>query len=214
MAETKGERTRQRLIEAAAPVFNQRGYWGASVSDVMSAAGLEKGGIYNHFASKDELALAAFEHNTGVVGALVRQGLEGKRHAIERLVALIEVYRDFAHHPPFPGGCPVLNTAVEADDTHVALRDSARATLTLLREGTVARIVERGIERGEIADDVDPLAVGTVLVAGIEGALMLNQVYDDPAHLDHMADHLLTYVQSLAASPAVTASTRSEDPTS
>jgi AcrR family transcriptional regulator len=195
MATTKGERTRQRLIETAAPLFNQRGYWGASVSDVMSAAGLEKGGIYNHFASKDDLALAAFEHNTDVIADLVRGGLEGTRHSIERLVALIEVYRSFAHHPPVPGGCPILNTAVEADDTHPALSERAREMLDLLREGTVGRIVERGIERGEIRTDVDPAEVATVLVAGIEGALMLNQVYGEPAHVDHMADHLIDYVR-------------------
>src|SRR5947199_130742 len=60
---TKGDRTRRRVIEQAAPVFNTRGYWGSSVRDLMEASGLQKGGIYNHFGSKDELALAAFDHD-------------------------------------------------------------------------------------------------------------------------------------------------------
>ena len=53
----KGSATKQRIVEAAAPVFNQRGYWGASMADLMAATGLEKGGIYNHFGSKEALAL-------------------------------------------------------------------------------------------------------------------------------------------------------------
>jgi TetR/AcrR family transcriptional regulator, transcriptional repressor for nem operon len=195
---TKGERTRQRVIEAAAPVFNQRGYVGTSLTEVMEVAGLEKGGLYNHFASKDELALAAFEHNVDVVAGLIRGGLDGKRHAIDRLLALVDVYRRFVTDPPFPGGCPILNTAVDSDDTHPALRDRADASLRRLRDETIARIVERGIERGEIRETVEPAAVATVLVAAIEGALMLSHVSGDPANMQRTADHLDDYIRSLA----------------
>jgi TetR/AcrR family transcriptional repressor of nem operon len=53
-ATTKGERTRARIVATAAPLFNQRGYVGASMADLMAATGLEKGGIYRHFESKDD----------------------------------------------------------------------------------------------------------------------------------------------------------------
>ena len=58
----KGEQTRQEIIRKAAPIFNQRGYDGAALSDLMRATGLEKGGIYRHFDSKQQLASAAFDH--------------------------------------------------------------------------------------------------------------------------------------------------------
>ena len=58
----KGERTRQEIIRRAAPVFNQKGYDGAALSDLMGATGLEKGGIYRHFASKQALAAEAFDY--------------------------------------------------------------------------------------------------------------------------------------------------------
>ena len=58
----KGEQTRQEIIRNAAPVFNQKGYEGAALSDLMEPAGLEKGGIYRHFDSKEELAREAFDH--------------------------------------------------------------------------------------------------------------------------------------------------------
>ena len=52
---SKGEETRQRIIAQAAPLFNQLGYEGCSLQDIMDATGLEKGGIYRHFGSKEEL---------------------------------------------------------------------------------------------------------------------------------------------------------------
>ena len=64
---TKGAATRQRIVELAAPVFNQRGYVGASMRDLVDATGLEKGGIYNHFGSKEQLALEAYDHAMSLV---------------------------------------------------------------------------------------------------------------------------------------------------
>jgi len=56
---SKAQETKMRIIEQAAALFNQQGYAGSSMSDLMR--GLQKGGIYNHFRSKDELALEAFD---------------------------------------------------------------------------------------------------------------------------------------------------------
>lgn len=193
----KGSATRQRIVERAAPVFNQRGYWGASMSDLMEATGLEKGGIYNHFGSKEALALEAFEHNTDLMAGHLRAALDGKRHAVERLQALIGAFRHFVERPPFPGGCPLLNTATESDDTHPALRDRARERMTELLDGTVARVVGRGVERGELRADVDARQTATVIVAALEGAIMLSRLYDSPAPMRRTAAHLAEWVETL-----------------
>jgi TetR/AcrR family transcriptional repressor of nem operon len=58
----KGQETRQEIIRKAAPIFNRKGYSGAALSDLMRATGLDKGGIYRHFESKQELAVDAFAH--------------------------------------------------------------------------------------------------------------------------------------------------------
>ena len=58
----KGEETRHEIIRKAAPIFNQKGYEGAALSDLMEATGLEKGGIYRHFDSKQQLAAEAFDY--------------------------------------------------------------------------------------------------------------------------------------------------------
>jgi AcrR family transcriptional regulator len=197
---TKGERTRQRVIESAAPVFNQRGYWGASLRDLMDATGLEKGGIYNHFRSKDELAAAAFEHNVERIGSMIRSALaDAGRGAGARLRAILDVYRRFAASP-LPGGCPILNAAVETDDTHPDLRALVRVAMDRLRVETVERIVERGVERGELALPAGTSAssVATVFVSSIEGALMLGQLYGgDVSYMSAVVAHLDAYVTSL-----------------
>jgi TetR/AcrR family transcriptional repressor of nem operon len=205
MPSTKGERTRQHVIEASAPLFNTRGYWGTSMSEVLDAVGLQKGGLYNHFASKDELALEALDHNAGTVGIGIADAIAPHRNAVDRLVAIIEYYRGFAHDPPFPGGCPTLNACTDADDTHPALKERALFWLHRLLDDTFVAIVERGVERGELTKGTNPRAVASVLFAAIEGGLMTNQVTGDGSHMDHVCDHLLTYVRTL--------DTRTTDPT-
>src|SRR5208283_5028756 len=59
---TKGEQTRREIVRKAAPLFNQKGFAGTSLADLMDATGLQKGGIYRHFSSKEELAAEAFDY--------------------------------------------------------------------------------------------------------------------------------------------------------
>src|SRR5215218_9888751 len=103
MASTKGERTRERIIATAAPLFNQRGYVGASMSDLMAATGLEKGGIYRHFESKDALALAAFDYALARHGERIRSAVQTEQGAVARLSALAGAMASIADDPAIPG---------------------------------------------------------------------------------------------------------------
>jgi TetR/AcrR family transcriptional regulator, transcriptional repressor for nem operon len=91
---TKGERTRRRIIERAAALFNTRGVAGASMADVSLATGLEKGGVCNHFESKDALALAAFDYAAGLVRQRLDAAAGAARSPLQRLRAIVEVYRN------------------------------------------------------------------------------------------------------------------------
>ncbi len=192
---SKGERTKERILERAAGVFNRQGYFGASLADIMEATGLEKGGIYNHFASKDDLALQAYDYAVGLVNDLFSEALKGKRNAIDRLRAIAGVYRGMPQGVPVAGGCPVLNTAIEADDAHPILRQKAQATMDEW-QAVVRRVVARGIERGEVRADVDPDEVATLLIATLEGAIMMSKLYGDAAHMDRAVDHLEWYFET------------------
>ena len=200
MPNTKGATTRQRILDRVGPLFNERGYQNTTLADVMAATGLEKGGIYNHFASKDELSLAAYDRNADLQGDLIAERVRAATGAVERLVAVIDAFRDFAHDPPFPGGCPTLNTAVESSGVDPRLHARARTRMQQLLD-LIARQAQRGIERGELRDDVDPDALASLLASSIEGALLLHQLHDDVSHVDRVTAHLERHVRSLAKEP-------------
>jgi TetR/AcrR family transcriptional regulator, transcriptional repressor for nem operon len=194
---TKGELTRRMILETAAPLFNTRGYFGASMSDLVRETGLEKGGIYNHFSGKEELALEAFDYATGLMRERLRSALEGREGALERLLAVVDVFSTLAYDPPVEGGCPVLNTAVESDDSMPVLKEGAKgAALEWLQ--LVGSITKEGTRAGELAPDTDPNETATVVVAAIEGAVMLSKLTDDAAHMDRAVDHLKGHLRSLA----------------
>jgi TetR/AcrR family transcriptional regulator, transcriptional repressor for nem operon len=191
----KGALTRQRILERAAPVFNQRGYAGTSLNELVAATGLEKGGIYNHFASKDELALAAFDHAVGYVAQRNVVAQEG--HAgLDRLVALIEAFGTWTDDPTLPGGCPLMNTAIDADDTHPELARRAKDAMESWHR-LIGVIVKDAKRRGEVGDDVDPYTLATIVTGGLEGGLMLTRITGDPAHVERMVAHLVNYVDAL-----------------
>lgn len=193
----KGERTRRRIVERSAPVFNTKGYAGASMSDLVLVTGLEKGGIYNHFGSKEELALEAFDYAAGIMRERFREALETEGGALERLFAVIDVLGAVAGDPPVAGGCPVLNTAVESEGVHPALKErAAEATGGWLR--LVGREVKEGVKSGELSPRADPRAVASVVVSTLEGAVMLTRLHDDPAHMQRAVRHLKDHLRSLA----------------
>lgn len=185
----KGEQTRAMILARVAPLFNQQGYFGSSLSDIMQQTGLEKGGIYNHFKSKEQLALEAFDYSYSILDQRIRGVLAGKKHAIERLFAILTYFQDLIDDPPIPGGCPILNTAIESDDAEPALRDRARSAMDELRS-TARRIISKGIERGEVRPGVDAETWASMLIAALEGAVMLSRLYQDSTHMSRVCAYL------------------------
>ena len=196
---TKGERTRRRIVEKAAGIFNTKGYFGSSMSDLMREIGLEKGGIYNHFASKEELALEAFDYATEVMRERFQAALEGKEGALERLFAVVNVLGGLAEDPPVAGGCPILNTAVEADDAHLELKERARKAMSGWL-GLIGGIVKEGVRSGEFEPGTDPRKTASVVVATLEGAVMLSKLYDDPVYMRRSVNHLEEHLRFMLRS--------------
>lgn len=198
---SKGERTRKMILERSAPLFNQQGYFGVSLSDIMQATELEKGGIYNHFVSKEQIALASFDYVWEMLQQHTRRAMTGKRHAIERLRAFASSFLDLADGSFLPGGCPILNTAVESDDTLPALRARARAAVDSWRE-SLEQIVCKGIEREEIRPETDAAAFVTLFISTLEGAIMLSKLYDDMLYIHRAIEHIHACIDAIALSRA------------
>src|ERR1700680_5175438 len=125
----KGEATRQDIIRKAAPIFNQKGYSGTALSDLMRATGLGKGGIYRHFESKQELARDAFDHAWKLAMDTRFEGTQEIPNTVDRLIQVVRNFRD-RRVGLVPGGCPLLNTAIDSDHSNPHLRAKARHALS------------------------------------------------------------------------------------
>ena len=169
----KGEMTRQRIIEEAAPIFNQRGYAGCSMQDVMEATGLEKGGIYRHFESKEELAAEAFKFAISEAFRVRRVGADAIENRLERIKYLVRRFVDVPS--PVPGGCPMMNAAIDSDDGNPVLRGLAKEAIADWKK-RLSVLVREGIERGEIHEGTDSRRISNVVVATLEGALMISRI--------------------------------------
>ncbi|MDQ1474518.1 MAG: TetR/AcrR family transcriptional regulator, transcriptional repressor for nem operon [Bryobacterales bacterium] len=192
---SKGEETKQNIIEKAAAMFNQLGYEGASLAHLMEATGLQKGGIYRHFTSKEELAAEAFDYAWKSAREARLKDIDSGASAIQQLRQIVANF--VARRPPVPGGCPLLNTAVDSDDGNSVLRARAHRALSDWKSH-LAAIVRRGMENDQIRGDVNPGAVATFIVAALEGGLMMSRLEGDAGSLKTVETYLSGFLDSLA----------------
>ena len=190
---TKGEQTRREIVRKSAPLFNQKGYEGTSLSDLMEATGLQKGGIYRHFSGKEELAAEAFDYSWGKA---VSGRLEGVAEVPDRVNRLKKMIENFVQLRAglVPGGCPLMNTAVEADDGNAALRARAKKAL---QNWTVrlSKIATEGIEKQQIDHHIDPLKLSQLIIGSLEGALLISRLQNSDEPLRAIKQHLSEYLE-------------------
>jgi AcrR family transcriptional regulator len=172
------EQTRQLIIDKALPIFNTKGYNAASISDITAATGITKGAIYGNFKNKDEVATAAFECGVGIVAGEIAKRVRKENTAPEKLFAIIDFYEEFLNNPPIPGGCPILNSSIEADDSLPFLRSRVIRSIALLKD-SIIKMVNRGIIEGQIKKDTDAEEFANFFYSIIEGSISLSRIEGD-----------------------------------
>ena len=191
---SKGQNTKEMIIRKASELFNMKGYAGCSMSDLMAATGLKKGGIYNHFSDKDEISLEAFKYSISQLEARLGEIIRSADTAKTRLVAILEFYREYAIQPVIQGGCPLMNTIVDADDTNPALIIQARESTERLLKG-LQRIILQGQRSGEFRQNVKAREVALTVFSGIEGAIVLTRAYHNDEAIQAMINCLKDYLE-------------------
>lgn len=193
---TKSEQTKAFIIERTAPLFNKKGYAGTSMSDITDATHLTKGCIYGNFSNKDEVALAAFDYNVKKLNAVIQEEMDKYDTAREKLLVYAKVYGRYPDNPFPPGGCPILNTATESDDTHPELRKRVRGAITSWKK-KLAGIVETGIKAKEFSKKTDPEQVALVIIALLEGGIMIAGVLDKPAYRTSIMQSMSAFINNI-----------------
>jgi TetR/AcrR family transcriptional regulator, transcriptional repressor for nem operon len=193
----KAKETRAHIIEKTAPVFNKKGFAGTSLTDMEEATGLTKGSIYNNFANKDEVALAAFDFNLNKVNQLIKNEMSKHESVRDRLLVYATIYGDSMLKDFFPiGGCPILNAAVDSDDTHPELRKRAKAAVLNWKKKTV-ELIEQGVARKEFKPATPIEDTALMIIASIEGAIMIAKVTGNSDYMKSVLQSIKKIIQGL-----------------
>jgi TetR/AcrR family transcriptional repressor of nem operon len=191
---TKAERTSSFIIETVAPIFNKHGYIGTSMSDLTEATGLTKGAIYGNFENKEALALAAFEHNRKLLLDAIDIVLETPGTAVEKLFKLIDFYKKYDIFTLKIGGCPILNTGIDAQHNNNLLAAASKETVKEI-EGKIALVLENGIHKGEFKLPVSPLQFAKQLYTIIQGSVVMATLSSDRKYLVNTMTYLEVLVK-------------------
>jgi AcrR family transcriptional regulator len=190
---TKAERTRQFIIEKAAPIFNQKGIAGTSMSDIMEATKLAKGGLYGNFESKEEICLESFKYLTKTLSDEINKGIDAKTTAKEKLFSLLDFYENRLLKAN-GGGCPILNFGTEADDTNPLIKQKVNEAIDRF-QGRISNIIKLGHQNGEFPKTFDADAFAIKMFTMIEGAILISKVQNSNRHMHVVIDMLKAEIE-------------------
>jgi len=183
----RSEATRQRIVESTAELFNKKGVSGTSVSDLEKATGMTRGSIYGNFENKDAVALAVFDYNWDLKRKLLLAGANRCATYKDKLLAHVLLHHPSAKTPFTPGGCPLQNMTIEADDTNDLLRSKAAAALISWTKD-LTELIEFGIKTKEFKADTDILGTALHIVSLIEGAALFTRSTQDMKYANRLLD--------------------------
>lgn len=194
---SKAIRTRKFIIDKSAPVFNTQGYAGTSMMDLTKATGLSKGALYGNFQDKEEIAVAAFHHSMEKVREAAWNKLKTAENRKDKLLALLDFYGQYVFRSPIPGGCPLMNNAVDADDYHSFLK---KAVVKEMRKTTsfIAELLEQGKKAGEFRQDIDSGDLALLFFCSIEGAIVVSRVSSSDTAMKLVLDHCKKIIEQIS----------------
>jgi len=168
---TKAERTKQFILETAAPLYNEKGISGVSIDDVLAATKLTKGCLYGHFEGKDDLSEQVIDYALKSITDKMTMTISKCKTAKAKVFAFMDFYRN-PMETYISGGCPIFNTAVEADDNYPVIKQKVAGLLRAGQEQLTGTLKE-GIANGEFSSKLEPVVYAFKMVAAIEGGVIM-----------------------------------------
>jgi len=194
---SKASRTRQFIIDKTAPVFNIRGYAGTSLLDLTNATGLSKGSLYGNFGNKEEIAEAVFQYSMEKVRATARVKLEKAALFKDKLIGLLDFYAQYVFSSPIPGGCPLMNNAVEADDHHLFMKKTVSLEMKKTID-SIAALLEQGRNGGEFKSDIKPRELAFIFFCSVEGAIVISRVSSSDTAMKIVVSHCKNILEQIS----------------
>lgn len=190
------DETKNRILSKSGVLFNTQGYKATSISDITQATGYTKGAIYRHFKSKEALEKETLYHLSGKMFEILRERIRSKNTAGDKLRAVFKYFESYVAKPEVKGGCPLMNAAIEADDSNPVLRREAVKILDVLRDSLVS-ILKKGMRFKQIKKTVDTDYYATLIIASLEGAIMMSKLRGDNHDIKRVIRHLEQQIKEI-----------------
>ena len=195
--ETKGLRTKKRIIAKSLKLFTAQGYFGTSIEEILKATKLTKGGLYGHFSSKKEIWYAVYDEASRIWRGVVFKDIKNISDPLERIEKVIDnVLINYMGANVFDGGAYFVPMLVEVAGysktmTKHILNGFERFIALLhrwVKEAEQKGILKKGLDHGEIA---------SFIMTSFNGATTLYVATKDPITLKQTLNQLKYYVDSL-----------------
>lgn len=173
---TKAERTKQFILETAVPLYNEKGISGVHIDDVLEATKLTKGCLYGHFENKEALSEQVIDLSLKMVSDKIRAAVYSAKTMKGKVFAFLDFYKN-PIETYISGGCPIFNSAVEADDNYPFIKEKV-AKVFRSGQQELAALLQEGINNGEFSAKLDPVVFAFKLVASVEGGIVMCRVMD------------------------------------
>lgn len=190
---------KEKIVHESLKLFSLKGFLSTSTQDIIREAGTSKGGLYNHFKSKDDIFLAVLEESRQIWRERNLYGLEQAKTPVARIKKLLNNYRDryLKDRDTFPGGCIFVTLSVELDDQNEFFAKALNEGFTRLK-AMIRKLLDEGKESGEIRTDVDTAAVAEMIFSGMLGASVIYGTEKSEAGLNRCIKALINYMDSLS----------------
>ncbi len=183
------ELTRSIIIEEASKLFNSQGYKATSISDITEKAKLTKGAIYRHFQDKSSLEKEALRYMCNLMMGDIKQRIVHSQTSREKLYCILDYFEAYGKNPPFKGGCPLMNAAIESDDSNLELKNVVQYIMKQIND-SIIRVIQNGIKFGQIKKDTDASSLSFLMISTLEGSVMMFKIFDDNIYLSNSINYL------------------------
>ncbi|HEY0116954.1 MAG TPA: TetR/AcrR family transcriptional regulator [Allosphingosinicella sp.] len=190
--------TRAKIVEAAMELFWVKGYGSTSIADILSRTQLNSGSLYHFFPGKQDLLLAVLEaYRDGIDAMLLAPAWAGEEDPVERVFALLNLYRGLIVETGCTYGCPIGSLALELHEADPAVRERLAQNFAGWVDA-VRRCYEAAADRFPAGTDFQALAEFTLTI--MEGGVMQARTHRDVAFFDRNVAQLRAHLDLLTRS--------------
>jgi len=190
---------KDRIIHEALRQFSSKGFMSTSISDILESVGTSKGGLYNHFKSKEDLFFAALSEARKIWRQRNLAGLNHSERPLDKLKHILENYRDhyLADSENLPGGCVFVALAVELHDQQPHLAREVTEGFNRFK-GMITRLLDQEKASGNLKNGVDTGMAAEIIFSGILGACVSYTSDKSKENLDHTIQGLIDFLTMIS----------------